>query len=256
MSTEESCSQLLEEQKQQNQTLEKMQQQIADQVNQTLGPALNALTCGPSCQRENKINELRQKFLDAQTNRLIAPQQVINAEKEYYTFAEGTAAYDAIRTKELEDKADKLVNLMKENFIEEVYNIELLIKMYNIMLIDADNTLELYNDYEESIENLNGEITGYKTKIVTNDRKTYYESQEITNLKFWQGIMFFIYYLLVVVFFLGIFLANSSYGFFKKFGIFLLLAFYPFYAGIIAKGIMRIITFITDLLPKNIYKTI
>jgi len=61
---------------------------------------------------------------------------------------------------------------------------------------------------------------------------------------------------LVVVFFLGIFLANSSYGFFKKFGIFLLLALYPFYAGIIAKGIMRIITLITDLLPKNIYKTI
>jgi len=255
MSTE-SCSQLLEEQKQQNAQLEKLQQQITDQLSQTLGTSITALTCGPTCQRENKINELRQKYLDAQTNKLTAPQQVVNAEKDYYTFAEGTAAYDTIRTKELQDQANKLGGLMQENFIDEIYNIELLIKMYNIMLIDADNTLELYNDYEESITELNDEITGHKTTVVTNDRKTYYESQEIINVKFWQRIMLFIYYLLVIVFFLGIFLANSSYGFFKKFGIFLLLALYPFYAGIIAKGVMRVITFITDLLPKNIYKTI
>jgi hypothetical protein len=255
MSTE-SCSQLLEEQKQQNAQLEKLQQQITDQLSQTLGTSISALTCGPTCQRENKINELRQKYLDAQTNKLTAPQQVVNAEKDYYTFAEGTAAYDAIRTKELQDQANKLGGLMQENFIDEIYNIELLIKMYNIMLIDADNTLELYNDYEASITELNDEITGSKTTVVTNDRKTYYESQEIINVKFWQRIMLFIYYLLVIVFFLGIFFANSSYGFFKKFGIFLLLAFYPFYAGIIAKRIMWVITLITDLLPKNIYKTI
>jgi len=255
MSTE-SCSQLVEEQRQQNEKLDKLQEQITEQLSQTLGTSISALTCGPTCQRENKINELRQKYLDAQTNKLIAPQHVVDAEKEYYTFAEGTAAYDAIRTKELQAEADKLGSLMQENFIEEIYNIELLIKMYNIMLIDADNTLELYNDYEESIEDLNDEITGQKTTVVTNDRKTYYESQEIINVKFWQRIMLFIYYLLVVVFFLGIFLANSSYGFFKKLGIFLLLAFYPFYAGFVAKGVMWIITLITDLLPKNIYKTI
>lgn len=255
MSTE-SCSQLLEEQKQQNAQLEKLQQQITDQLSQTLGTSITALTCGPTCQRENKINELRQKYLDAQTNKLTAPQQVVNAEKDYYTFAEGTAAYDTIRTKELQDQANKLGGLMQENFIDEIYNIEMLIKMYNIMLIDADNTLELYNDYEESIIELNDEITGTKTTVVTNDRKTYYESQEIINVKFWQRIMLFIYYLLVIVFFLGIFLANSSYGFFKKFGIFLLLALYPFYAGIISKGVMRVITLIVDLLPKNIYKTI
>ena len=252
----ESCSQLLEEQKQQNLNLQNMQQQMTEQLSQTLGQSITALTCGPTCQRENKIDELRQKYLDAQTNVLIAPQQVINTEKDYYTYAEGTAAYDAIRTKELQDKADKLAYLMQENFIEEIYNIELLIKMYNIMLIDADNTLELYNDYEGSIEDLNGEIINYKTNVVTNDRKTYYENQEIANVKFWQRIMFYIYYFFVVVFFLGIFLANSSYGFFKKFGIFLLLALYPFYAGFIAKGVMWVITLITDLLPKNIYKTI
>ena len=255
MSTE-SCSQLLAEQQKQNQEIQQKQDEIAKQLSSTLGTSIQALTCGPTCQREKEIEVLKQKYLDAQTNKLTAPQNIIDAEKAYYTYAEGTAAYDAIRTKELQDKANALVQLMQKIFIEELYNIGQLIKMYNILVIDSGNTLELYNDYEASIEELNDDITNEKSSVVTNDRKTYYENQEITGLKFWQILLFWIYYILVFVFFIGIFFADSSYSFMKKFGIFILLAFYPLYAGLISKGIMWIIHKVMGILPKNVYKTL
>ena len=255
MSTE-SCSQLLEDQKRQNEEIQQKQDEISQQLSLTLGPAMDALTCGTACQREKVIAELRQKYLNSQTNILTAPQQLVDSEKEFYVFAEGTAAYNAVRTKELQDKANKLTGLMQNMYLEELFNIGQLIKMYNILVIDSDNTVELYNDYEESIKVLNEDIINEKNDVLTNDRKTHYESQEIVNLQFWKKILFWTYYLLVIVFFLGIFFANSVYSFFKKCMIFIILLLYPFYIGIVTDGIMIIFNKFTNILPTNVYKTL
>ena len=48
--------------------------------------ATHAIACDPECQRERTSNELREKYFNAKTNLMTAPNQVNVAAKNYYTF--------------------------------------------------------------------------------------------------------------------------------------------------------------------------
>jgi hypothetical protein len=110
-----------EQNKQLNQKkLLKKQQISQDKINQLLELSSQELICGPDCQQKKISTELKQKYLDAQTNLQTAPINLENTKKNFYVYTEGSPFYDNMLEEELQQKADKISTLISENFNSEV----------------------------------------------------------------------------------------------------------------------------------------
>ena len=67
-------------------TLLQRQQLNQDKINQLLEQSAEALACGPTCQKLKISEELKQKYLDAETNMQTAPIQLEETKKNYYIY--------------------------------------------------------------------------------------------------------------------------------------------------------------------------
>jgi len=72
----------------------KKQQISQEKINQLLDFSSENLLCGPDCQKNKTTTELKQKYLDAQTNLQIAPINLENTKKNYYVYSEGLPFYN------------------------------------------------------------------------------------------------------------------------------------------------------------------
>ena len=229
------------------------QESQVNQVNQLIQKANEAITCGPACQEQTKIEDLQKKYLNAQANVATAPQQLENAEKEYYTTSKGAAYYSDFLRNKLQGKADILGNTLKSNFQKNIQLTTDFSQTYDSLSSNYQHILELFNGYVKSNESLKGELNGVQKDIVTNDRKTYYEYEHFTSMKNWYYLFKWIYIILVFVFILGMFLVRNSYS--LKYKIFLLVIFilYPFVIDFIVLYLIQLSLRLYSLLPTNIY---
>ena len=229
------------------------QESQVNQVNQLIEVANQAITCGPACQEQTKIEDLQKKYLNAQANVATAPQQLETAEKEYYTASKGAAYYSDFLRNKLQGKADILGNTLKSNFQKNIQLTTDFSQTYDSLSSNYQHILELFNGYVKSNESLKGEVNGVQKDIVTNDRKTYYEYEHFTSMKNWYYLFKWIYIILVFVFVLGMFLVRNSYS--LKYKIFLLVIFilYPFVVDFIVLYLIQLSLRLYSLLPTNIY---
>jgi len=193
------------------------QQETTNQLNALIEKSAQAISCGPDCQKIKSTQDLEQKYLDAQTNMKTAPIQLQEAKKNYYVFSEGQGAYNTLMETELTNKADKIGELIKEKFLEEIQRATTLNFYYNSDIINSKNSIELYNNYLKKNKETEKNIRNSKGDTLTNDRKTYYETQELNSLQKWYMLFIWIYYILVVCFLLGSIFVNNGLSLVKKF---------------------------------------
>lgn len=234
------------------------QQQTTNQINQLLAQSSQALLCGPGteCERTQTSEDLQQKYLAAQTNVQTAPYQEQQAEKSFYTYTQGDAAYNSMKVKRLQSDAEKKSNEIQASFNENVNKaIELNDTLFSLTN-NYQNVLELYYNYVEENAILKERIKYQKTDIVTNDRKTYYEIQNYEILKSWYVIWRWIYFILLIGFGIGILLTKSAYSIWAKLGLFALFALYPYFIDYVVFYLLKSGAGFISLLPKNIYTTL
>ena len=231
------------------------QQETTAQINALLAKSADALTCGPDCQKMKTTQELEQQYLDAQTNMQTAPIQLEESRKNYYVYTKGDSVYNTMLEDDLTKKANAIGDEISRRFYDEVKNAQTVNNYYNTDLINSKNTFELYNNYlkenklsEKIINNAHGDI-------LTNDRKSFYEIQEYDMLDGWYTLFISIYYILVVVFILGLFFSPNQMKIFQKIGILVILIIYPFIADYIFSFLVGIINKLRQIIPKNVYKS-
>ena len=122
----------------------------------------------------------------------------------------------------------------------------------------SDDYLEdLYENYYTINTNLKTDINKATGDVVTNDRKTYYETQNNNYLKNWYVVYKFIYIVIIIVFIIFLFVKKSEYSFISRVLILIFFILYPIY---ITKTVFwiwnKVILRIWELLPSNIYKSI
>jgi len=241
----------------------KQQQETTKQLNALLEQSTASLSCGPDCQKIKKKKDLEQKYLDAQTHLQTAPIEYQEARKEYYIYAKGEPAYNDLIEKELNKKAHMITKLIHDKFKEEIQQASLLNTYYNSDLVNSKNTIELYKNYFG--KNLETEklILSSHGDVLTNDRKTYYETQELENLQSWQNVFFFFYWGLVIVILVFLYipiLKNKDNGLVKKIITILIIAIpfivYPIFIPAIVGFFIGIVTNIRSYLPKNVYNNL
>ena len=228
-----------------------------DKFNSMIDQATAAISCDSECQRQQKDEELKQAYLNAQTNLATAPNNVYVSRQNYVVFDQGQPAYDELIDSELLQQAQKLTSYYQINFTDESQNIIFNTNMYSGLLINLKNIFDLFLKYKEENIKLFKQLKDDTNDVLTNDRKTYYQDQGIDNLKFYYHYFFLLIYIITI---LAYIIYNVMYP--SQFSILLRIIFLalmillPFISTWILGKIIGIIYAIYNLLPKNAHKEI
>jgi len=226
------------------------------QLNKLLAQSADALTCGPSCQNQKTADSLRTTYQAAQSNVMTAPIELSQAEKAYITYVDGTAGYNAILGSAITTQATNVCDKIQAEFNKQVDIATNLTTTYNSLYTNYTYVKELYHDYVNENAETHKHIGRLNSDVVTADRKTYYESQNYETLTKWYYIFRWIYIILLIAFFIGLFLAESDKSRIYKWTVFILLVIYPIVINYIIAYLLKTWSQLYTLLPKNIYKSL
>jgi hypothetical protein len=232
---------------------------ITDELNKTLAQintyiqnSAEQLRCGPDCQALEATKTLKKKYEAAKTNVASAPGELQTAEKNYYTYIMSMSGYDEYITNKLTDQANNI-----ETNINTVIN-PLILEMKDLndtyKSISSSNAylLKLEQKYNKEINNLEDNM-GY---VTTNDRKTYYETQNYNTLIFFYKFALWVYYISLIVFTIMLFLYNRTMGITVKIICIVCFVLYPFFSTDITLWLVRIFYNLAELFPSNVYTKI
>lgn len=240
----------------QQQNLLQRQQISQDKINELLEKSAQALACGPDCQKRKISEELHQKYLDAQTNLQTAPIDLENTRKNYYVYTEGRPYYDNMIEEELKQKAEKIGLLLSENFNNEVTDSNTMNIYLNTALINSKYIKELLQEYLDKNQALKLKLRERHGDILTNDRKTYYETDASERLGLWYRFFWWIYYIVVLMLILAFIFSPSDLTVIKKIIITVLFVFYPYYISYIVGWGYDQYLWIQSKIPKNVYNNL
>lgn len=222
--------------------------------NSFLNQATQSLMCNSDCQREKKSEKLKQDYLRAQANLVSAPAQLEMAEKNYVTFQEGELKYDEMVDAELQEKAKIISQKFTETFNDDVSKIKTQLETYNGLLINFKNVVELYLNYKKENIKLFKQLKDDTNDVLINQRKTYYEDQEVNKLEYYYFyVLLVIYYISVACFISFSFIYPSDTHWKVQLGIFIGLLILPFISTWILGTIIYFVYKIYNTLPKNVY---
>lgn len=222
--------------------------------NSFLDKATQAISCDSDCQNQNTKQELKDKYLNAQSNLTLAEPEFEVAKKNYYTYISGQSGYNVMIEKELEQKANLIVETLKKNYQDDVSKIKTQINTYNGLLINYNNVVDLYKKYKTENVKLYNQLKNDTNDILTNERKTYYEDQQNDALNSYYYYILWVIYIIVVLCLIIFSLIYPSQSNFKmNMMIILLFIVLPFISSWILGKIIYIFYWLFSMLPKNVY---
>jgi hypothetical protein len=131
--------------------------------------------------KENKRNQLKEKYLEAKMNYLTAPEQVDHTFKNYYVYEKGELAYNEEHEKILAKRVAVIVKTYMDSFRESMINAKTLLASYTSLLVNYQNVVDYESQLSKENEIFKKKLVETKSDILTNDRKTYYENQNKTD---------------------------------------------------------------------------
>jgi hypothetical protein len=233
------------------------QQQVNQQkINELLDKSADAIMCGPSCQKLRITEELKQKYLDAETNMQTAPIKLEESKKNYYVYSEGSSYYDNMKEEELTKKANTISQMLSDNFNEELLSANTMNSYLNTALTNSQYTKDLLNNYLEKNKILKVSLRDQRGDILTNDRKTYYETDALQRLKLWYRLLWYLYYIVVLMLVISLIYVPNNLSIIKKVVLIVLTIFYPYFINYIVKWVYNIGVQISNRIPKNVYNNL
>ncbi len=224
--------------------------------NSLINQASNAIMCDSNCQKQKQAESLKQKFETAEANLATAPGQLQVAERNYVTLTQGADAYSELQDNQLSNKAQEIADQITTLVNEAVADISAEIDTYNGLLLNFKNVVELHHKYVTENVELKKDLKDEIDDVSKNDRKTYYENQEIDNLKFYYTYFLMTFYIICVICFVIFgFIYPSQTTVVKRLFIFIGLVFLPFISTWILGSLIEFIYYLYSLLPKNVYKS-
>jgi hypothetical protein len=172
-------------------------------------------------------------------------------QQNYVTFSSEKSPQE----KKIEQEAEEIANETRKKFNEDAANIQTQIQTYKGIFLNYENVVDLYEKYKRENSELFIELKDETNDILTNERKTYYEDQQIDSLKFYYYYFLMTVYVICVISF-GIFslIYPSQITTTAKIVMFLILIALPFISTFILGIIIYLIYELYNLLPKNAYR--
>jgi len=226
-----------------------------NKFNDLIEQASQALSCDAECMKLKEINKLKQNYINAQINLASAPAKVELAEKNFVVYTKGKVVYDELMDIKLYNKAQQIADKFTEIFDKEVAAADKQINNYAALLVNYKNVVDLYLKYRKENIMLFKKLKEQTNDVLTNERKTYYEDQQIDNLKFYYFYFLLTLYIICVICFAVFSLIYPSQMNWKvRLALLLLLLILPLISTRILGLIIYLFIQLYSLLPKNVYK--
>ena len=225
--------------------------------NSFLSQATDTIACGSECQQQRTAEQLKQNYLNSQTNLDSASSQVQVAQQKYVTFTQGQQAYNELNTQQLSQKGETESSNFQNNFNKEANAIQLSIETYSGLYINLQNVYDLFVNYKNENEELYKRLKDETSDTLTNARKTYYEDEGIDNLKFWYYyVLLTIYIIFALSFGVLSFIYPSQINWKYRLAIFIALVVLPFISTYLLNILLTILNYLYGLMPKNVHLTV
>jgi hypothetical protein len=226
-----------------------------NQINSLFSELQKMVGCNGPCLEKREAQKLKQKMEAAKTNIITAPNQLQVAQKNYVVFAAGEGAYNELREKQLKERANKIVDKYKEKYDEITQKIKSGIETYQGIFINLKNVNDLYLKYKQENAEFVKKVKMNANDILTNERKTFYQDQQVDVLKFYYYYVLIVIYIICVLGF-GIFslIYPSKIDWKIRLAIFISLNLLPFLSTWLLGVVVYIFYSLYNLLPKNVYK--
>lgn len=132
-----------------------------------------------------------------------------------------------------------------------------LIYTYDSTATYSDNIDVLRDSYNSQNDKIKEEIEKKITKNLTDERKTYYESNALDNIKWYTFILLIIYAITFICYVVILFINRNKFTTHNKWvtliGYYGLMGLYPKLMGLVAGGILAIINFLYKKSPRDVY---
>jgi hypothetical protein len=207
-------------------------------------------------ENEQNTNNLRQLYLEAINNYIKGPEQIEQTFKNYYVYENGELAYNQEQENLLLKRANIITNNYLTNFKENIANSVSLLESYSSLLINYQNVQDYLNNFTKENPILEKKLKNKNADILTNDRKSYYEDQQIDTLYNYHKILLYIYIFILIAFLICMIFKSSNFSRAKQIAIFVFMILYIFIAVPVFHFILRICKNILELLPANVYQTL
>lgn len=170
--------------------------QITPEVfNNALSKSIQAMACGPDCQKQRNIQKLKQKYLKARQNVQTAPEQLEQAKNKYILAERGQSGYTAyLNTQQAADTAHD-ISAATISFQSDMDKANNSLRTYTALYTSYNTNSDLYNSYLAKNINLD-ELNG---QIITSDRKIHYSIKTVDDLDYWSWYLKRIYAVLLFV---------------------------------------------------------
>lgn len=225
-----------------------------NRFNSFLDKATKAISCDSECQKQQVEQQLKNKYLNAQSNLTLAEPEFQVAKKNYYTYVSGQNGYNEMIEEEFQQTADLIIQKFKENYQDEIAKIKSQLETYNGLLINFRNVEDLHRKYKIENRQLYKQLKENANDILTNERKTYYEDQQNESLNSYYYYILWVIYIIVIICLIVFSLIYPSQSSWKA-KLFLVIIFLalPFISTWILGKIIYIVYWLFGLLPKNVY---
>lgn len=124
---------------------------------------------------------------------------------------------------------------------------------FSIIKVDLENNFNLLRSKIDIITDVNDNVT---KSISTNDRKSFYESQQYDYLVTWNTRLWYFYYLVAIILIFILFLSKNTLEFNYKIAASVGLVIYPFTISYLLIPVVFLFNFIYGLIPKNVYNSL
>jgi hypothetical protein len=228
-----------------------------NKLNGLVAMIMDKLICDSACQKERNENTLKKKLDLAQNNLKNAPDQVNQAEKNYYTVTKGQKAY----TDMMYERNVKIAQQFKTGTIAQHENnlkeVKILLNTY-ISDKDYDNRLtELLKIRKEEEKELSSEIDKYISMVQTSGRKVVYEKSDMGWVNANRNFLLFLYYTLFVYYlFVSDYFATSKYKNIKVWLLILVYFIFPHLINWTTKKLFAIYDYIGYVFSNRKYKNV
>lgn len=181
-------------------------------LNNLIQKATNIISCDDKCKHDKKEKELLNKLNEVKNDMSNINNNYDEAEKNYYIHKYGESYYDNLKRERtnttVENKKNKLID-KHNNYVKQLKSI---IEQYNINYTYYSEMDKIYKSKLNENKMYLKKIDDFKSNINVNNRKVFYQNNEMNNLHFFRIILLVIYYItLCVILYHMDFITNQYY---------------------------------------------
>jgi len=168
-------------------------------LNEAIANINKSSECGPDCESANTKAALKLAYEKAQQNITTAPQQLSEAEKNYYVSNFGLVAYNEMLKKRYEDEIIELNKNDQKTLSQQKVELIELVNEYKTTGIYLEKLDELQDKLQEENDKYKKDIEEYISKNNTNNRKAYYNENQTSSLDTWNLFLKVLYLIILAI---------------------------------------------------------